>query len=82
MCVYLVLKNIKRFANNIRGGEGGNRPWVLRILIYVGVMLERGEDWFEPALNIVTPLSPTHHNFFYLSLLNSVAKRKLFLGKK
>jgi len=38
---------------------GQNWPWVFGTLIYEGVNLERGEDWFEPFLNIHTPLSPT-----------------------
>jgi hypothetical protein len=42
--------------------------------------LKEGDDWFEPALNIHTPLSPTLiHIFFYLPLFNSIAKIKLFL---
>jgi hypothetical protein len=44
-----------------------NRPWILRTLLFEGVQLERGEDWFE--------------QFFYLPLFNSVAKRKLILGR-
>jgi hypothetical protein len=41
-------------------------------------------EWFEPAINIYKPLSliPTPTSFFYLSLCNLVAKRKLFLGRK
>ena len=34
---------------------------------------KEGEVWFEPVLNVHTPLSP--HPFFYLPLLNSVAKK-------
>jgi hypothetical protein len=37
------------------------------------------EDWFEPALNTNTPLSPLSTHFFHLHLFNSVAK-KIFLG--
>ena len=48
--------------------------------MYKGVKLRRGEDSFEPVLNILTPLSPTLTPFFYLPLFNSVAP-KIFLGK-
>jgi len=58
------------------GGE--IRPWVLGNLIYEVVQVrKRGEDWFESLLNIRTPLQ-----CFYLRLFYSVAKRKLFLGRK
>jgi len=42
-----------------RGGGwvGQNIAWVLGTLGYVGVGLERGEDCFEPVLNVHTPLS-------------------------
>jgi hypothetical protein len=43
------------------------------------------EDWFEPALNIQTPLSPSPSStpfFFYFSLENSVAKRNYFRVEK
>ena len=43
---------------------------------------KEGEDWFESLLIIHTPLSPVSLQFIYLRLFNSVAKRKLFLGRK
>jgi hypothetical protein len=33
---------MRNLANNIGGGGGVNRPWVLRTLIYEGVKLEGG----------------------------------------
>ena len=45
-----------------------------------GVELGRGGDWFEPTLNIHTPLSPPLSRLFYLPLFNPIVK-KLFLIK-
>jgi hypothetical protein len=36
----------------------------------------------ESVLNIHTPISPTLNPIFVFALLQSVAKRKLFLGRK
>jgi len=52
-----------------------NRPWVLEVKL-------EGEDWFEPALNIHTPLYPSLIPFFYLLLLKSVAKKSVLRYKK
>ena len=57
---------------------GANRPWVLGTLIYIGVNLERGGR----VLTIHTHLFPTLSVISYLSLLNAIAKRTLFLGIK
>jgi hypothetical protein len=35
-------------------GWGGDQPWVLGTLIYKGVILKDGEEWFEPVLNTLT----------------------------
>jgi hypothetical protein len=56
------------------GVTGLNRQLVLEVKL-------EGEDWFEPALNIHTPLYPSLTQFLYLLLFKSVAK-KLFVGIK
>ena len=63
--------------------EGQNRPWVSVTLIYEGVKLERGgKDWYEPALDIHTPLSSTLTPIFSFAPLHISSQRKTFLGAK
>jgi hypothetical protein len=74
---YILLSiHMHNLANNILGRMGAqNRPWVLETLRSHEVR-ER-EDWFEPVVNIATPLSPHFHtSFFYLHLFNSIGKKK------
>jgi hypothetical protein len=52
-------------ANKIDCGAGGNQPLILGTSIYEVVNLERAEDWFEPVLNIHTPLPPSPLFFWY-----------------
>jgi hypothetical protein len=48
---------------------------------FEGVKLERGEDWFEPVLNIHTPFSPTLNPFLFAPL-QLRSQKKLFLGRE
>ena len=64
------------------GGGRGHLLWVVGTFNYEEIKPERGVNLVSTILNIHTPLSPHFHpNFFYLPLLNSVAKR-IFLGIK
>ena len=63
------------------GGE--IRPWVLGTLNCEVVQIRnKGDIGLNRSLMYVHPLSPLSIQFFYLRLYNSVAKRKLFLGRK
>ena len=57
------------------------RPRVLENLIYEGAGLEKEEYWFEPVLQVHTPLSSLSI-YFYLPHFKFVAKKMLFLGRK
>ena len=67
-------------------GRERNRPWFLGIFNF---RKKEEKIWFEPVLNILTPLSPTLTNF-YLPLFKTLAqllpspppKKNLFLGSK
>jgi len=52
-------------ANKTDCGGGGNQPLVLGTSNYKVVNLERVKNWFEPVLNIHTPLPPTLSLFFF-----------------
>jgi hypothetical protein len=54
---------------------------VLGTLIYEGVKLQTVEDYFKPAHNIHTPLSPTPTQIINLPFLNREPKI-LFVGTK
>ena len=67
----------------LRLRERQTLPWVLGILIYYGVKLKGGNEWFGPDFNELTPLSHTVTPILlYLLLCNTVLKRKMFLGIK
>ena len=61
------------------GVGGQNWPWVLGIS--EAVKLE-GENWFEPALNIHTPLSPTLTPNFLCSRLHFSSQKRTILKQK
>jgi len=63
------------------GGEIG--PWVLGTLNCEVVQVRnRGKIGLNRSLIYVHPFPPLSLRSFYLRLFNSVAKRKLFLGRK
>jgi hypothetical protein len=60
-----------------------NRPWFLETLIYEGVKLEKvGEDWFEPVINIHTPLFTTFTQLSYMPSLQISSPQKKVLKEK
>jgi hypothetical protein len=61
LCNYVHRHNL---ANNMVEGGGAKGPSILGTLIYKGLKLERGGDWFEPVLNVHTPFPHPHPNFF------------------
>jgi hypothetical protein len=92
LSAYHVIKKMKRqpewygclhrrnLANNIQGVGGGkviHGYWELQFTKMSSEI--EGEDWFEPLLNVHTPLSPHSHPpppVLYLPILNSVAKKR------
>ena len=74
-----------RFIHECNLADGGGSTMGIRNLNLRGIqVIKRVKiDWFEPVLNVHTPLPPTLTPiFFNLPLFNSVAKRKLFLCTK
>ena len=72
-------------AYNVVAGKGGgtNRPWVLGTLIYEEAKVRnRGKSGWNQSLIYILLFPTLSPRFFCLPLSNSVAKRKLFLGRQ
>ena len=66
----------RNLSNNVWGRGGQNRPWVIETLRSSEV--REGEDWFEPVVNIPTPLFYTLIPVFLFAPLQLNRQKKLW----